>query len=97
MLGELVGETDTRYIYRRRHTSQTAFVDKRSPSIYIKPCEACPDYGERQPSTQPAPSSASLRRASVEGVATAMENESTGSAESLIRLSTAASLNRARR
>ena len=30
LLGELVAETSTRYIYRRRHTSQTAIVDKGS-------------------------------------------------------------------
>jgi hypothetical protein len=44
LLGELVAETSTRYIYRRRHTSQTAFVDKGSPSIHIEPCQACRDY-----------------------------------------------------
>jgi hypothetical protein len=44
LLGELVCETDTRFIYRRRHTSLTAFVDKHSPSIHIEPCRACLDY-----------------------------------------------------
>jgi hypothetical protein len=44
LLGELVAETSTRYIYRRRHTSQTAFVDKGSPSIHIEPCQTCLDY-----------------------------------------------------
>jgi hypothetical protein len=43
-LGELVAETSTRYIYRRRHTSQIAFVDKGSPSVHVEPCQACPDY-----------------------------------------------------
>ena len=42
MLGELVGETTTRYVYRRRNV--TAFVDKRSPSIHIAPCKTCADY-----------------------------------------------------
>ena len=42
VLGELVGETATRYIYRRR--SMTAFVNKRSPSIHIAPCKTCADY-----------------------------------------------------
>jgi len=44
LLGELVSETSTHYLYRRRHTTQTAFVDKGSPSIHIQPCQACPDY-----------------------------------------------------
>ena len=42
VLGELVGETATRYVYRRRNV--TAFVKKRSPSIHILPCKACADY-----------------------------------------------------
>jgi hypothetical protein len=42
VLGELVGETATRYIYRNR--AGVAFVDKRSPSIHIAPCPACADY-----------------------------------------------------
>jgi hypothetical protein len=33
VLGDLVGETATRYIYRRRDV--TAFVNKRSPAIHI--------------------------------------------------------------
>jgi hypothetical protein len=45
LLGELIAETSTRYIYRRRHTSQTAFVEKGSPSIHIEPCQACPITG----------------------------------------------------
>jgi hypothetical protein len=44
LLGELVAETSTHYIYRRRHTTQTALVDKGSSSIHIHPCQACPDY-----------------------------------------------------
>ena len=47
MLGELVGETATRYIYRRR--SMTAFVNKRSPSIHIAPCKTCADYRHKWP------------------------------------------------
>ena len=42
VLGELVGETPTRYIYGLRGGA-TAFVSKRSPAIHIKPCKACPD------------------------------------------------------
>ena len=49
LLGELVGETDTRYFYRRRHSSQTAFVEKHSPFVHIAPCEACPDYRRAPP------------------------------------------------
>ena len=45
LLGELVDETSTRYVYRRRHG--TAFVDKRSPTIHVEPCEGCPDYRSR--------------------------------------------------
>jgi hypothetical protein len=44
MLGELIDETTCRYIYRNR--AGTAFVDKRSPSIHIEPCEGCPDHGK---------------------------------------------------
>ena len=47
VLGELVGETATRYIYRRR--SLTAFVNKRSPSIHIVPCKTCADYRHKWP------------------------------------------------
>ena len=42
VLGEMVGETTTRYIYRRRNV--TAFVNKRSRLIHISPCKACADY-----------------------------------------------------
>ena len=45
VLGELIGETAERYIYRNR--AGTAFVSKRSPSIHIAPCAVCADYGER--------------------------------------------------
>ena len=44
VLGELIGETTCRYIYCNR--AGTAFVDKRSPSIHIEPCEVCPDHGK---------------------------------------------------
>ena len=40
LLGALVGETSCRYFYRQG----TAFVDKRSPSIHLHPCKACPDF-----------------------------------------------------
>ena len=38
-LGELIGETASRYIYRNR--AGTAFVSKNSPSIHITPCLVC--------------------------------------------------------
>ena len=41
-LGELIGETATRYIYRNR--AGTPFVDKRSPLIHVAPCPGCADY-----------------------------------------------------
>jgi hypothetical protein len=41
VLGELVGETPTRYIYGLR-SGATAFVSKRSQAIHIEPCNACP-------------------------------------------------------
>src|SRR5215212_5890485 len=41
-LGELIGETATRYIYRNR--AGTAFVSKSTPSIHIEPCKICADY-----------------------------------------------------
>ena len=44
-LGELIGETASRYIYRNR--AGTAFVSKNSPSIHITPCLVCADYGEQ--------------------------------------------------
>jgi hypothetical protein len=42
VLGELIGETPSRYIYRNR--AGTAFVSKTSPSIHITPCAVCVDY-----------------------------------------------------
>ena len=42
LLGALVGETSCRYFYRVRQG--TAFDDKRSPSIHLHPCKACPDF-----------------------------------------------------
>jgi hypothetical protein len=45
VLGDLVGKTATRYIYRRRDV--TAFVNKRSPAIHIGPCKACADGARR--------------------------------------------------
>ena len=42
-LGELIGETPTRYIYRNR--AGTAFVSKSS-SIHLAPCQVCADYQE---------------------------------------------------
>jgi hypothetical protein len=42
VLGELVGETATRYVYRNR--AGTAFVSKRLPSIHLAPCQVCADY-----------------------------------------------------
>jgi hypothetical protein len=40
-LGELIGETASRYIYRNR--AGTAFVSKSS-SIHLAPCQVCADY-----------------------------------------------------
>ena len=45
-LGELIGETATRYIYSNR--AGTAFVDKGSPSIRIAPCPVCADYQQSE-------------------------------------------------
>jgi hypothetical protein len=42
VLGELIGETATRYIYRNR--GGAAFVSKNSPAIHIAPCPVCADY-----------------------------------------------------
>jgi hypothetical protein len=44
LLGELVDETESRYFYRRRSGNELAFVTKRSPTIHVVPCKACPDY-----------------------------------------------------
>jgi hypothetical protein len=41
VLGELVRETSTRYIYRPRSGASEAFVDKRRPGIHVEPCSAC--------------------------------------------------------
>lgn len=46
VLGELIGETATKYIYRNR--AGTAFVSKTSPSIHLAPCAVCSDYQERE-------------------------------------------------
>jgi hypothetical protein len=40
-LGELIGETATRYFYRNR--AGTAFGSK-SASIHLAPCQVCSDY-----------------------------------------------------
>ena len=42
VLGELIGETATKYIYR--NLAGTAFVSKTSPSIHLAPCAVCADY-----------------------------------------------------
>jgi hypothetical protein len=46
VLGELIRETATRYVYRNR--GGTAFVSKNSPSIHIAPCEVCVDYHQHE-------------------------------------------------
>jgi hypothetical protein len=46
VLGELIGETAARYIYRNR--AGTAFVSKSMPSIHVAPCVVCADYSERE-------------------------------------------------
>jgi hypothetical protein len=56
LLGELIEDTAIRYYYRRRFGDALAFVDKRSPTIHIVPCKACPDYSSspaRSPRTSP--------------------------------------------
>ena len=40
-LGELIGETASRYIYR--NLAGIVFVSKSS-SIHLAPCQACADY-----------------------------------------------------
>jgi hypothetical protein len=44
-LGELIGETATRYIYRNR--AGIAYVSKGS-LIHVAPCTGCMDYRERE-------------------------------------------------
>jgi hypothetical protein len=44
VLGTLVSETSTRYIYRRRPDGPIAFAYKRSPGLHIEPCKSCPDH-----------------------------------------------------
>ena len=44
-LGELIGETPTRYIYRNR--AGIAYVSKGS-LIHVAPCTGCVDYQERE-------------------------------------------------
>jgi hypothetical protein len=44
VLGPLVSETPSRYIYRRRADGPTAFAYKRSPALHIEPCKSCPDH-----------------------------------------------------
>jgi hypothetical protein len=50
VLGELVSETAHRYRYRRHRDGPTSFADKRSPSIHVKACRTCSDYGKRDQS-----------------------------------------------
>jgi hypothetical protein len=47
VLGELICETTTRYVYRRTRGDETFFVSKNSPSIHLQPCKVCADYRER--------------------------------------------------
>jgi hypothetical protein len=44
VLGELIGETAIRYLYRNR--AGTAFVGKSS-LVHVAPCAGCADYQER--------------------------------------------------
>ena len=44
VLGELVRETSTRYLYRRQSDFRIAFVPKRTRGVHIQPCETCHDY-----------------------------------------------------
>ena len=44
VLGPLVSETSTRYIYRRRPDGPIAFACKRWPALHIEPCKSCPDH-----------------------------------------------------
>jgi hypothetical protein len=44
VLGTLVSETSTRYIYRRRPDGPIAFAYRRSPALHIEPCKSCPDH-----------------------------------------------------
>ena len=44
LLGELIDETETRYLYRQRYGHALAFVEKQSPVIHLVPCKSCPDY-----------------------------------------------------
>ena len=37
LLGDLIDETCTRYVYRRRFGDTLALVDKRSPTIHVVP------------------------------------------------------------
>lgn len=41
VLGELVRETSTRYIYQPRGDASEAFADKRTPGIHLEPCSSC--------------------------------------------------------
>jgi hypothetical protein len=43
ILGTLVRETTTRYVYQCRR-DVIAFVSKRSPKIHLAPCRSCPDH-----------------------------------------------------
>ena len=51
VLGELIRETATRYVYRNR--AGTAFVRKNSPSIHVAPCEVCADYHQHEDAAYP--------------------------------------------
>jgi len=42
LLGQLVRETKTQYVYRRGY-GPDAFISKRF--VHLEPCRSCPDHG----------------------------------------------------
>ena len=53
VLGTLVSETSTRYIYRRRPDGPIAFAYKRSPALHIGPDHPASRYGYLREDTAP--------------------------------------------
>ena len=59
VLGELVGESKTRFTYRTP-IGRIGFV-KRWPSVHLEPCRKCPDYRPQRATTGDAHSAGADR------------------------------------
>jgi hypothetical protein len=51
VLGEVINETSRAYIFRRPD-GETGFISKSAPTLHVRACTMCADYG--QPPAQAA-------------------------------------------